>query len=81
MKKKNTFVRNRYWPLNVDVIFGYKKINLHFVSIVNIGMGQLGDIVLHGKLERLMITHSIESYWIKVKRRQCQSYKFKKFAR
>ena len=30
---------------------------------------------------RLMITHTIESYWIPVKRRQSQSYKFKKFAK
>ena len=30
---------------------------------------------------RLMITHTIESYWIQVKRRQSQSYKFKKFAK
>ena len=29
----------------------------------------------------LMITHTIESYWIKVKRRQSQSYKFKKIAK
>ena len=28
-----------------------------------------------------MITHTIESYWIQVKRRQSQSYKFKKFAK
>ena len=28
-----------------------------------------------------MITHTIESYWIQVKRRQSQSYKFKKIAK
>ena len=37
---------------------------------------QLERLRSEDTLRRLMITHTIESYWIQVKRRQSQSYKF-----
>ena len=42
---------------------------------------QLERLRSEDTLRRLMITHTIESYWIQVRRRQSQNYKFKEFAK
>ena len=63
------------WSVLADIIWMITETEAEYQ------LEQLEHLRSEDTPRRLMITHTIESYWIPSQKRQSQSYKFKEFAK